>query len=120
MTRRRTRALAVQTAIVCALIVSGVFFGIELATTGLQRVQGTYERTAAQPEAIKVQTPTPEVKKQEKPDSPTASTLPQALPPEEQKEVFINRFAIKFGEALQALAKGAIHAVVKLFQEIIY
>jgi hypothetical protein len=120
MTRRRTRALALQTAIVCALIVSGAFFGIELATTGLQRVQGTYERTVAQPEAIKVQTPPPEAKKREQPDSPTASALPQALPPEQQQEVFINRFAIKLGEALQALAKSTIHAVVKLFQEIIY
>lgn len=126
---------AVKAGIVGALIAAGVFYGIELASTGIDRVYGSYEYAGQPPGPITATAAdaaagnaaelgdVPGTAAVEASGAPTAK--PELNPPNgaaqqgqpaSEKMTLVNRFAIKLGEALRWGAQQAIRLTVSLFQ----
>ncbi|WP_274363230.1 hypothetical protein [Paenibacillus thermotolerans] len=123
--------------IVGALIAAGVFYGIELASTGIDRVYGSYEyagqppgptsaqaaASAAEPAAATKDTSGAGASEAQASLAPAANPethLPsgavQTGQPIPEKLTLVNRFAVKLGEALRWGAQQAIRLTVSLFQ----
>ncbi|WP_199624628.1 hypothetical protein [Paenibacillus alkalitolerans] len=118
------KSYMMKTVVVGVLIGAGVFFGIDLATSGIQRVHGTYEngrhvpvpavkQLTAQQQAAAAVTET-------KPGPDPKAMKADATVTSAEEVTFINRLVIKLGEALQWAAKQAIRAVVSVFESMIH
>ncbi len=115
-----------------ALIAISVFFGIDIASSGLERVQGPHPsaRTTAVPEAesqaeskapseasspVAVEAPAPQ---QSDPIAAASAAAASAAPP--QSAGALNRLSLALGDGLRYLAQGAIRMLADLIGAILH
>jgi hypothetical protein len=120
MSKKHRDSYLVKSMIVGLLVAAGVFFGIDIATSGLQRVQGNHENVAGAIVPSVTQATAVQTVPADKPESLSAAAAPEAEYSSTQNMSLINRFAIKLGEALQWGAKELIRVAVNLFNSIIF
>jgi len=91
------------------LIVFSIFFGVDLATRGVERIQGPVAGTAARPHLLgpDAQTPRQEAPKPKPPAPHKVSPV--------SGDTLINRIANKTGDLLQIIAYHGIKWVVSFF-----
>lgn len=119
---------AVKAGIVGALIATAIFCGIELASSGIDRVYGSYENagqppgpvpapaTATVPPAADGTSVQSEGELAANQQALPSSTAVQPRQPAPEKLTLVNRFAIKLGEALRWGAQQTIKLTVSLFK----
>ncbi|MDF2721378.1 MAG: hypothetical protein K0Q59_1053, partial [Paenibacillus sp.] len=111
------------------MLVFGIFFGIELATRGIEQIQGpvigTVQQPSHTPSASNAST-TPAASSQEpKSSSQSAAEQPKPLPqPKPQPQPLsgdsgINRAGNEIGDMLQSAAHGTIRTIVSLLDSIV-
>lgn len=117
------QSVGMKAALFAALVAVCVFLGIDIATSGLERVHGPLPAASAEspvrgePAAAQQGQPAQPVQPAQ---PPAAQPLPAADAVQHAAPSFINRAMMQLGDGLQYLAKGAIRFVTDLFSALMY
>jgi hypothetical protein len=118
------KSYGARIALYAALVAVCVFFGIDMATSGMERVSGPV--TPAPVQASNVPSPPPVLAvKETKPKEPAAVVKPATPPPMHTfagaaESSLINRTFLQIGDGLRYFARGTIRFIVSVFSAIIH
>jgi hypothetical protein len=117
------KSYGVKMGLFAAVVAVCVFFGIDIATSGMERIRGPIPGASVPaPTAASVQAPSlpaVEVKLPEPTPAPAKTALP-ATAGYKGEPSFINRAFLKIGDALRYAAQGTIRFIVSVFSAVIH
>lgn len=95
----------------CLLICFGVFYGVNMATTGIERIHGPIQQEPALDQQKEVQ--------QEVVQTIQENTLRNELRPAVPDKI-IHRLADKTGEVIHFTVQSGVEAIVSIFEKVIH
>lgn len=112
-----------QLIIACLLLFFGVFYGLDMAKSGIERVNGPLEQEISPAESVVIEAPQENKgqeisNKEESSESKLSSESPRNRVISSDKP--IHRVADKTGDLLHISVRSGIELVVSLFEEVVH
>lgn len=119
------RSFGLMIGVIAVVAAVCLFLGIDLASSGLERVQGSLSSTpvsatAAPQDQPEEETPQPPAAETDEPATAAAAATLGEPAADAAAESLLNRALMGFGDALRYIAKGAIRFFADLFSAVMH